>query len=689
MNSFVKKSICLILIGIQTNLFAQTIITISGTGTAGFSGDGGAATSAKVNLSTSICRDFYGNIFIADRSNHRIRKIDFSTGNISTVAGTGTAGFSGDGGLATNAQLNQPIGVTVSMDGTIFISDNTNNRIRKVDANGIITTYAGTGVAGYSGDGGQATLAKLNLPWGVFLDKSGNLYIADRSNDRVRKIDNTGIISTVAGTGTAGYSGNGGLAINAKFDKPISLSVDTAYNIFIADENNNRVRKVTYSTGIVSLVAGTGTATYSGDGGAAISASLNKPCGVAVDLSGNIYISDRMNQRLRKVNTSGIISTIAGTGTVGFSGDGGNATAAKINYPRELFSDGSGNIYFADTDNNRIRKITYCNFPSIPSLSASSYNAVCKGTNDTLKISSGKLNDALNWEWYSGTCGGTHVGSGISIIVAPDATTTYFVRGEGACVTPYACANFTVTVNTLPDTPGTIKGAATVCSGSVNTYSITPVSGATSYSWTLPDGWAGNSTTHSISAKANDTDGNITVTANNTCGKSNPQTLAVTVNLIDTSVDVSDVVLSANAIGAKYQWIDCLNGNKPISGDTNQRFTTATNGKFAVIISQNGCTDTSTCYNVYAVGLENNVDQTAINIFPNPTYGKFTILNALMNGTREGSIEIYSILGQQIFFTQIQKSGLVQIDISDQPQGIYFLKLQTNKKFKLFKLIKE
>ena len=250
--------------------------------------------------------------------------------------------------MATAAQLNQPIGVVVANDGTVYISDNGNNRIRKINISGIITTYAGTGVAGFSGDNGAATLAKLNSQWGVCIDINNNLYIADRNNNRVRKVDYiTNIITTVAGTGTAGFSGDNGIATSANFDKPISICVDTAFNIFIADENNHRIRKVTYSTGIVNKIAGTGTSAYNGDGITAVSAQLNYPCGVAVDLAGNVYISDRVNQRLRKINTSGIISTISGTGVAGFSGDGGNPTSAKINYPRELFSDGSGNIYFS------------------------------------------------------------------------------------------------------------------------------------------------------------------------------------------------------------------------------------------------------------------------------------------------------------------------------------------------------
>lgn len=432
-----------LLAGLSTS--AQTINTISGTGTPGFSGDNGPATSAQVNLPSSICRDIFGNVYIADQGNHRVRRID-QDGIITTVAGTGTAGYSGDGGAALSAQINRPSGIAVDELGNVYFSDQLNQRVRRIDADGNINTVAGTGTAGAAGDGGPSLEAQFNFPWGLFLHGT-DLYIADRSNDRIRKLDlDAGILSTVAGNGLMGAQGDGGPATAARLNRPIAVCVDAQNIMYIADENNERIRRVDLNTGIITTSAGTGTAGFQGDGGQATAARLNKPSGVAVDLAGNLYIGDRFNQRIRRVGTNGVISTIAGTGSIGFLGDGGPATSARLNYPRELFSDGSGNIYFADTDNNRIRKITYCLLPTVPTAASSASATVCPGDEVTLSITTGQLNAATNWQWSTGACGQEPAGTGASITVSPLQTTTYFVRGEGDCVTPYACASVTVNV---------------------------------------------------------------------------------------------------------------------------------------------------------------------------------------------------------------------------------------------------
>jgi len=330
---------------------AQIIKTVAGNGTSGYSGDGGSADSAELFNPSGVAVDASGNLFIADLNNHRIRKVS-TNGIITTVAGNGGAGYSGDGGSATSAELNQPAGVAVDASGNVFISD-LESVIRKVSTNGIITTVAGGGTNGL-GDGGSADSAELGYPIGVAVDASGNLFIADLNNHRIRKVSTNGIITTVAGNGTSGYSGDGGSADSAELFHPSGVAVDASGNLFIADQGNHRIRKVS-TNGIITTVAGNGTAGYSGDGDSATSAELYEPASVAVDASGNVFISDLENV-IRKVSTNGIITTVAGGGTNGL-GDGGSADSAELYHPYGMAVDASGNLFIADDFNNRIREV--------------------------------------------------------------------------------------------------------------------------------------------------------------------------------------------------------------------------------------------------------------------------------------------------------------------------------------------
>ena len=337
-----------------------TIETVAGDGMDSFSGDGGAATSAAIDSPNGVTLDSAGNLYIGDSNNHRIRRVDAS-GNISTFAGTGLNGFSGDGGAATSARLDFPSRLVVDSAGNLYFADENNHRIRRVDTSGNISTIAGTGAGGilgsFGGDGGPATAAAFRFPKSVALDGAGNLYIAGFNNHRIRRVDASGNISTIAGTGTLGSSGDGGPANAAQFNSPTGVTVDSAGNLYIADTGNHRIRKVDAS-GNISTIAGTGTPGFSGDGGPATAAELNWPRMVALDGAGNLYIPDNQNHRIRKVDTSGTISTVAGTGTAGFSGDGGAPTSAQINAPRSITVDSASRyIYIADTSNNRIRRI--------------------------------------------------------------------------------------------------------------------------------------------------------------------------------------------------------------------------------------------------------------------------------------------------------------------------------------------
>ena len=334
---------------------AGGISTIAGARTGGgFSGDGGAAAAAQFSSPTSLAVDAAGNLYIADSYNHRVRKVDAASGNISTIAGTGTQGFSGDGGPAAAAQLSFPYGTAVDGAGNLYIADKENQRIRKVDAAGNISTFAGSGT---TGDGGAASAAQLRQARSIAADGAGNLYIA--GHHRIRKVDAaSGNISTIAGTGEAGFGGDGGPAAAAQFNFPHHLSTDGVGNVYIADRDNQRIRKVDAATGDISTIAGTGEHGFGGDGGPAAAAQLKVPSDATLDAAGNLYIADRVNQRIRKVDAaSGVISTIAGTGEAGFSGDGGPAAAAQLNFPNSAAVDGAGNVYIADRENHRIRRV--------------------------------------------------------------------------------------------------------------------------------------------------------------------------------------------------------------------------------------------------------------------------------------------------------------------------------------------
>jgi hypothetical protein len=364
---------------------------VAGTGIAGYSGDNGPATAAQLKLPSGVAVDASGSVYIADAGNSRVRKVT-PDGTITTLAGDGTYGYSGDGGPATAAQLQWPTGVGVDAAGDVYIADSDANALRRVTPGGAITTVAvgsgwsvavdaagnaytavpsgnvvfriapdgkttvvaGVYEAGYSGDGGPATSAQLNNPWGVALDAAGSIYIADAGNHRVRKVAVDGTISTIAGDGTSGSSGDVGPALSARFD-PQSVAVDAAGNVYIVDMDNVRLRRVA-ADGTITTAAGGGNGD-SGDGGPATNARLSNPWGLALDGAGNLYIADSYNNRVRKVAADGTIVTVAGNGTAGNSGDGGPAANAQLGIPKGVALDSAGNLYIADLDNSRIRKV--------------------------------------------------------------------------------------------------------------------------------------------------------------------------------------------------------------------------------------------------------------------------------------------------------------------------------------------
>ncbi len=395
---------------------AGIISTVAGIGKNQFFGDNGTATSAALAFPLAVVLDSSNNIFIADTGNNRVRAVIASSGNIQTVAGNGVLSYSGDGGPAVSAQLSSPFGVALDTSGNLYIADTSSNVIRKVTANGTINTVAGNGTAGYTGDNGPVSGAEMSHPQGVAVDSSGNIYIADTgnyvvrevlvgtlefqtmitaagsgssvfsgdgapatsaglsaaaiavdkagdifvadpANFRVREVLANGNIVTYAGTGTQGFSGDNGLATSAQLSAVSGLALDSSGDLYIADTGNHCIRKVS-AAGTITTVAGNGKAGFSGDNGPAISAQLNAPAGVAVDVSGNLFISDTLNNRVRKVSVSGTITTIAGNGSTGLTGDGGVAPGASLSGPAALAMSKAGNIYVADTGNNAIRLLT-------------------------------------------------------------------------------------------------------------------------------------------------------------------------------------------------------------------------------------------------------------------------------------------------------------------------------------------
>ena len=331
------------------------LVTVAGNGVNGFAGDGGPALQASLSGPCAVAVDAAGNLFIADQNNGRIRKVD-AWGIITTVAGNGSHGYDGDGGPARRAGLAAPGAVAVDAADDLFIADYFNARILRVDPHGIITTAAGNGANGFAGDGGPATQASLSAPCAVAADAAGNLFIADENNYRIRKVDTQGIITTVAGNGTNSYAGDGWLAVEAGLSAPKGVAVDAAGNLYIADENNHRIRRVD-KDGFIRTVAGNGTARYSGDGGPATQAGLVYPCSLAVDVRGNLYFADAGTPRVRRVDAHGIITTVAGNGTIGFAGDGGPAIAAALANPQGVAVDASGRLWLADQGNDRIRAV--------------------------------------------------------------------------------------------------------------------------------------------------------------------------------------------------------------------------------------------------------------------------------------------------------------------------------------------
>ncbi len=427
-----------------------TISTFAGNNTAGFSGDGSAANAAELNGPSGVTVNPAGNLYIADTENERIRFVQ--NGNISTIVGNGGFGYAGDGGSAIGAQLNNPTNIALDSKGNLYIADSDNSVIRMVSTDGTINTVAGLVCSesqttlcgpGYLGDGGQATVAQLNVPLGVAVDNAGNIYIADTGNNVLRKVTTDGVINTIA--------------TNLRLQHPAGLAMDSAGNLYIADTNNNRIMKLAPS-GAISLVAGNNLAGFSGDGGPATKAELSFPTGVAVDGAGSVYIADKTNSRIRKV-TNGVINTIAGVGTAVYWGDGGLAVDAGLAFPSSVAVDKAGNVYVADTGNNVIRLLQ---IPA-PAISA---NGIVNAASFKPATSPGALASIFGTNFGATTASASSVPfpttlGVVSVAVGGRPAPVFYISPtqinfQVPWETPVGNADVTVTVNKATSSAGTV-----------------------------------------------------------------------------------------------------------------------------------------------------------------------------------------------------------------------------------------
>ncbi len=633
----------------------QTITTFAGNQPlgAGYSGDGGLATAGQLNKAKSVALDDSGNVYITDNYNNIIRKVNTS-GAINTLTGAISPGFSGDGMNFTFGMYDRPNYIVLDANNNIYISDPNNQRIRMINSStGILTTIAGNGTAGYSGDGGPATAAEINYPASIAVDATGNLFIADQNNNVIRKVDGSGIITTVAGTGNTGYSGDGSPATATDMGFPYGLAFDNNGTLHVSLYYEAKVLKIENLTNVVTTVAGS-TFGYSGDGGPAIAAEMSGPWGIAFDYANNLYIADFENERVRKVNTSGIISTIAGTGSIGFTGDGGPATAARLSGPTDVRVGPDGSVYIAEYNNHIVRRIvgTATNLPVFTSGAAQTMtlcvNAAATPVNTQLAVSDADAGQPLTWTVWQAPLHGT-------------LTAAYTATATGSTITPTGL-----------------------------TYMPTAAyTGTDSFKVRVFDGTGYDSTT--VVVTVNPCGGNAApvftggATQTMTLCKDDPAT-AINTLLAASDADAGQT-LSWSPVAVPSHGTLVVTYSAPSTGGTvtpTGLSYTPTSGysgadMYKVRVTDGTDSDTTTinvtidpC--VVGVNTVNGKDNT-LSIFPNPNTGTFTL--NLFSATNEAvQISVVNVVGEQVKQLATTTNSKTDI-ILDAPAGIYMLTATT------------
>lgn len=691
-----KNLLLLLLFAVVTKTaHAQIINTVAGDGGIGYTGDSVLSIAARLAYPLGIALDNANNIYIGDNGNCRIRKINTTTGIITTIAGTGVAGYSGDGGPASNAKINEPHEIAFDIIGNLYFADHRNNCVRKIDTSGIISTIAGTGIAGYSGDGGPATSARINRPWGITTAENKCIYITEELGFRVRKIDSFGIITTVAGNGIGGLPGDGGLATNGCLIRPMGITTDASGNLYIADQSHYRVRKVN-SSGLINSIAGGAIAGYSGDSGPATAALLNSPTAVALNTAGEVFISDIQNNCIRKIDAAGIITTISGNGTSGFSGDGGTATAALLYQPGQIAITSSGAIYFCDAANGRIRIIQNNYVPHFTHGVFQSLTA-CPGTvgiDTQLQAIDANPWQPLTWSLVTAPAHGVAMAGYTSLslgsLLTPAGLTytpdigytgpdTFKVRVTDGSLsdTTIICVN----VHAVPHTSG-ITGRDSVCVGATIVLADT----ATGGTWASTGGVtvAGSAVTGIAPGTAT-----VTYTITNDCGTATatktitvlPSPDAGNVAGADTLCPGDTATLIANIPGGSWTSANTAIASISAGGRVHALATgrdtvryTITNGYCSATALHYLYVQPFTACNTGIEALQHTTNET-IEIAPNPSNGNCTVwLKSPI--TQQATLIITNAIGIKVKHAIINTNEPITIAL-DQPAGIYYISVSS------------